>query len=567
MKNGFNFYDKAVKISRNLSDSECKNLELFIMAKFVYDNKDEILKNLPSLKSFNSDIETIYKKVVTFLENPNNTDIFPIQSELLILLNLYNWAIRLRADVTKLAKLHEKYPTNILPCQMPSEFVDGKNLWVLGNPGTKPENWLGHGYYWQIGDGKKDTAGPQDYDCFESGFVKIKNAKVLLADYDLLKHDFPFLKDKSYEYINKWLIDECAYLSEGQTKRLISENDIGKFLDIKSIDDILDFSQKRFGMRQRGFGRAATFFAAPEFSIQDGKFNAHMISVKGNGTQKNATDFTVKENGLLSMVDAFKEFCMQKLIQRIAEINNTPWRTVQTYAIIDIGIKIKDGLENPGTGYIGERFGLTIRQAHSRFVSAYDEPCFFSVVTDESQKHPFAMSFKKTLLSYGLTSEQEPVGEILHHDILSQIEKNETDWNIQSDATMCRMVDFSQYYALPNSPLNPVWKVSKKAILKGIKAGRALRHFIKNPEICKEWFGTSDEAEINKIMSKSKEELAKEFGKFVGDTKPKFSWSWFLETDDSEISKWSFEMGYKYNGKAESLELISKINEWLPKKA
>ena len=59
-----------------------------------------------------------------------------------------------------------------------------------------------------------------DYDSLEDKFVKLKNAKVLIADYNLLQKDFPFLSTLDHNEINNWLINQTAYISEGQIKRV-----------------------------------------------------------------------------------------------------------------------------------------------------------------------------------------------------------------------------------------------------------------------------------------------------------------------------------------------------------
>ena len=43
-----------------------------------------------------------------------------------------------------------------------------------------------------------------------------------------------------------------------------------------------------------------------------------MINVKGVGSEKIMQGFGVKQNGMLSLTDAIKEYCIQKLIQKIA---------------------------------------------------------------------------------------------------------------------------------------------------------------------------------------------------------------------------------------------------------
>lgn len=305
-KNGFAFYDKWVTLPRDLSAPDLRKLELFIMAKYVWECRDRIAASVPALKlSGVSDAETLLHTVMQHLESKSEQDLAPIEDPLRRLLSAYNHTVRLKGTNAELARLNKSYRTGTIPCQLPSEYVDSMKLWINEQ---KKDRWLGHGYYWQPGEGKKDTAGPQDYDSLEPSFFRCKNAVVLIADYELLRHDFSSLAGKSEKEINEWLIRECAYLSEGQVERLSPGGDVRNYVDMDQLSDFVDLKERRFGIRQRGFGRAAAFLVGDRFSVADGHIDAELISVKGCGTQKLATDYTVKENGLLSMVDAFKAF-------------------------------------------------------------------------------------------------------------------------------------------------------------------------------------------------------------------------------------------------------------------
>lgn len=72
------------------------------------------------------------------------------------------------------------------------------------------------------------------------------------------------------------------------------------------------------------------------------------------------------------MPDALKEYTLEKLFKKIALREKQAWGTVQTYAIIDIGISYNPEFESPATGYKGDKLALIVRQGSSRFEYSYD---------------------------------------------------------------------------------------------------------------------------------------------------------------------------------------------------
>ena len=110
----------------------------------------------------------------------------------------------------------------------PCDYVEEEYAWWgWGTHENKENEWLGHGLFWRPKPASNDEpldnmAGSSmgDFDMLEDGFCKLKQAKVILADYDLLKKDFPELGDLDSSQIDQWLLDNCAYISEGQAARL-----------------------------------------------------------------------------------------------------------------------------------------------------------------------------------------------------------------------------------------------------------------------------------------------------------------------------------------------------------
>ena len=55
----------------------------------------------------------------------------------------------------------------------------------------------------------------------EEGFVRLRQATVLCADYGLLRRDFPrALASRSDAEVDSWLLQNCAFISAGQMARI-----------------------------------------------------------------------------------------------------------------------------------------------------------------------------------------------------------------------------------------------------------------------------------------------------------------------------------------------------------
>ena len=68
------------------------------------------------------------------------------------------------------------------------------------------------------------------------------------------------------------------------------------------------------------------------------------------------------------------------------------------------------------------------------------------------------------------------------------------------------------------------------------------RSVLENKELTQKYFGTSDKEEAQKILEKEVLRLTEKHGDYVQKMKkPSQSWSWFLETDDSELSSFCFK--------------------------
>lgn len=431
-----------------------------------------------------------------------------------------------------------------------------------------------------------------DYDTIENNWYKVKTAQTLVVDYALLRKDFDhLLKDKDDRQIDQWLIDHAAFFSEGQVQRMEPSGDLHDLLDLHDLSVHLEKTNQS-AFRLRGGGRAAVFPLNNQYSIcPDGRVKMDLLDVKGVGTTILQPSVSTKACGFLNFVDALKEMAYQKLIQRLSEKENEKiWKAVSYYAIIDTGIRFKQDVPNPATGYKGDRCVLVVRQAQSRIVSCFDEignsnflfslrqfivfllKVFYSVARlDQIKRNKSLNNFRQILHQYGLTSEQSPQAltvEDKYRTVFSHLSYLlEGGWNIQCDAPMTHLVDFSHFYTLPFSCLNPVWKMSHQAVQEAFKLGSPHLGVFEARPLCEYVWGTSDFEKAKQLFESEKETLQKKWdamGK-CGLRKPDNSWSWFLETDDSPVIQWCMREGMDYYPSEKTRNrLFNEIQSWLP---
>jgi hypothetical protein len=202
--------------------------------------------------------------------------------------------------------------------------------------------------------------------------VRLANARVVLADYPLIRHDFAealegfhgkALHDISNDEIDGWLLEHTAYVSAAQAKQTAVNTHI----------PTTGMTWEAY--RPHDYGRALVFKAAP------GVF----IDVKGSGAK--APKQTDHANGLASLGEVIREYAYEQLVNKLFLHNGSGRRTVGHYAVIDAGFDIKfgDGRQ--------DRAGLILRQAHERAVGDKSSLGIAS-----------ALKIETVLRTYGITS-------------------------------------------------------------------------------------------------------------------------------------------------------------------
>ncbi|CAE7943883.1 Scn10a [Symbiodinium necroappetens] len=330
--------DGAYKLPSQLAAGAEVEEELLIMARAVWRARQRIHDEAPSelSRSRSSGQEAaiaaalLPEALKAYRLATSAADLSPAGSSIRAVLSWYNHSVRLALETKgtwprkELSALALKMGAAMLPPATPCEFVEEPLCWWAFGQHSRDADWLGHGYFWrqipqELSPGflLENAAGNamNDFDCLEGGFRRL-DGKVLAADYSLLRSHFPDLQGKSNVEVDAWLLEEAAWLSEGQAQRLDEGGDHHHLISSKGI-----LGGSRSALRVRSGGRAATFLVGDRYGIdEEGNFRADMLDVKGIGTHVMADISSEKVTGLLGLADALRELAFQRLVQRLLDL-------------------------------------------------------------------------------------------------------------------------------------------------------------------------------------------------------------------------------------------------------
>ena len=190
------------------------------------------------------------------------------------------------------------------------------------------------------------------------------------ADYQVLGHDFPVLARFPQERIDRWLVDNAAFVSKPQVEQAIVNSPI-------ETDGI-----SRKALRPPNYGRAVI-----------AEVPGGLLDLKGAGVRPGRIPSSAEHsNGLEHLGVAFGDLMLKFLIDGIFDRASPRHWSVPIYAILDLGFDLKDDLDmHPAAG-------LQVRRAHRRKRGGNTLP--------ESGTLEQIMQFEieMTIRNYGLTS-------------------------------------------------------------------------------------------------------------------------------------------------------------------
>jgi hypothetical protein len=231
--------------------------------------------------------------------------------------------------------------------------------------------------------------------------LHLSNARVVLAEYELLQHDFvdlrtenllrlsPRLRDLDREardeairsLIDEWLIANAAFISTPQAGQTVVNTPIA-----------VDGRMAR-GYRPTDYGRAIVVPVGCRPSASDG--NEHepnspgLLDLKGAGVAPGMVpSHEWASNGLDALWSAFRDYLRQRAIDAIFARELPERYTIPTYAILDLGFDMTGDFQ-------GARAGMHVRRAHRRGSTAW--------VLDPI-RHKMRLEIELLFRKYGLTA-------------------------------------------------------------------------------------------------------------------------------------------------------------------
>ena len=173
--------------------------------------------------------------------------------------------------------------------------------------------------------------------------VKLSQARVVMADYDLIRKDFPHVAHMAEHEIDEWLINQTAYVSRAQAEQTATNTQI-------PID-----AGTRQAHRPPSYNRALLFEMENPANPAE---KIGLMDAKGVGGLRPAQ--RDHGNGVATLGEVIREFIWERLVREVFHDANLENKTVGSYAVIDGGFDVlhTDGSTSPA--------GIYLRQGHKR---------------------------------------------------------------------------------------------------------------------------------------------------------------------------------------------------------
>lgn len=244
----------------------------------------------------------------------------------------------------------------------------------------------------------EDTLRQAQPHIVQSKVVQVKGAQIILADYDLIRQDFPTLVSHSDQELDQWLIDNFAWLAEAQARLgAVGEQNVHETVPIFE-------GEEKLAYRPQGYTRSLVF--ASDLNSPNG--SKILVDVKGAGSE-NPTRGDHK-TGILYLAEAIREFHFEKLISLLFEhavqdnfVERNSWIPMITnpvYAVIDVNCSY---IYKHPLLPLREPFGLVLRRSHLRG-GGISDPEGFPNYENNQDIIDLGVTYEKTLRRYGLTT-------------------------------------------------------------------------------------------------------------------------------------------------------------------
>lgn len=227
----------------------------------------------------------------------------------------------------------------------------------------------------------------------------VANARVVLADYDAIQHDFPHLRARHLaghdrtvrgiaassreacvrRCIDQWLLDSAAYVSSSQVSQAVVNTRI-------ETD-----GRTSIAYRPPRYGRAVVvpIPQAENERQSEALTERGLLDLKGVGVGPDRVPTNGHQSsGLEYLSIALSDYLLKKAIDGILARSLPTVSTVPVYAVLDLGFDVRDG--HLGT----QPAGMHVRRAHRRPVCQ----------TDRKYEQDVVVAIEDIFRRYGITT-------------------------------------------------------------------------------------------------------------------------------------------------------------------
>jgi len=238
--------------------------------------------------------------------------------------------------------------------------------------------------------------------------LRISSARVVWADYELLRHDFPQLRSRSLltaqpelrrlrgkkrkaalqHIIDGWLLRNGAIISQSQADHSQVNTQIETSGEMVEV-----YRPPRYGRSLVVSLRNNNRSLAPQLAARWEEEADGLLDLKGVGTAPTIVPAdSIYGNGLMPLREALADLVLQQAMEALFRHAGTGFRCVPVYAVLDPGFDVLSKFFPPRPA------GIQVRRAHRRPVGGAELP--FRGSDEQFVKFEIEMLLRR----YGITS-------------------------------------------------------------------------------------------------------------------------------------------------------------------
>jgi hypothetical protein len=219
--------------------------------------------------------------------------------------------------------------------------------------------------------------------------LRLPAARVVFADHDLLRHDFPQLRDVEPATVDRWLLRHAAWISRPQAAQSRVNTPIAT-----AAEHSVAYRPARYG-RALVVAVADTHRRLPPDPAFAGDAAGGLLDLKGTGVAPGKVprlDPGGHFDGLLTLERALIDWTLQEVIAAALAHAGAGFATVPSYAVLDLDFDVRgaDGRTFPAA--------MQVRRAHRRPLDNEEVP------PPGSPEDRLKLEIELLLRRYGLTS-------------------------------------------------------------------------------------------------------------------------------------------------------------------